>query len=72
MVDETEFTATHTTPDSLSINYYLSKMNMVNKIEFTRILRINYFSCSFLFGCGFFDTPTIVGLNSLSYMVKPL
>ena len=27
MVDETEFTATHTTPDSLSINYYLSKMN---------------------------------------------
>ena len=27
MVDEEEFKATHTTPDSLSINYYLSKMS---------------------------------------------
>ena len=27
MVDDNEFGATHTTPDSLSINYYLKKMN---------------------------------------------
>jgi UDP-N-acetylmuramoyl-L-alanyl-D-glutamate--2,6-diaminopimelate ligase len=29
MVDETEFKATHTTPDSLTINYYLAEMNTV-------------------------------------------
>lgn len=33
MVDETEFKATHTTPDSLTINSYLSKMNAVG-VEF--------------------------------------
>jgi UDP-N-acetylmuramoyl-L-alanyl-D-glutamate--2,6-diaminopimelate ligase len=27
LVDETEFKATHTTPDSLTINFYLKKMN---------------------------------------------
>jgi UDP-N-acetylmuramoyl-L-alanyl-D-glutamate--2,6-diaminopimelate ligase len=29
MVDESEFKATHTTPDSLTINYYLKEMNTV-------------------------------------------
>jgi UDP-N-acetylmuramoyl-L-alanyl-D-glutamate--2,6-diaminopimelate ligase len=29
MVDEIEFKATHTTPDSLTINYYLAEMNTV-------------------------------------------
>jgi UDP-N-acetylmuramoyl-L-alanyl-D-glutamate--2,6-diaminopimelate ligase len=29
MVDDTEYKATHTTPDSLSINYYLAEMNAV-------------------------------------------
>jgi UDP-N-acetylmuramoyl-L-alanyl-D-glutamate--2,6-diaminopimelate ligase len=33
MVDETEYKATHTTPDSLTINSYLSKMNAVG-VEF--------------------------------------
>jgi UDP-N-acetylmuramoyl-L-alanyl-D-glutamate--2,6-diaminopimelate ligase len=33
MVDETKFKATHTTPDSLTINSYLSKMNAVG-VEF--------------------------------------
>jgi UDP-N-acetylmuramoyl-L-alanyl-D-glutamate--2,6-diaminopimelate ligase len=29
MVDDTEYKATHTTPDSLTINYYLAEMNAV-------------------------------------------
>jgi UDP-N-acetylmuramoyl-L-alanyl-D-glutamate--2,6-diaminopimelate ligase len=29
MVDDTEYKATHTTPDSLTINYYLAEMNTV-------------------------------------------
>lgn len=33
MVDETEYKATHTTPDSLTINYYLAEMNAVG-VEF--------------------------------------
>ena len=33
LVDEEEFPATHTTPDSLSINHYLSEMNKVG-VEF--------------------------------------
>ncbi|HBI00095.1 MAG TPA: UDP-N-acetylmuramoyl-L-alanyl-D-glutamate--2,6-diaminopimelate ligase [Flavobacterium sp.] len=33
LVDEEEFPATHTTPDSLSINYYLSEMNKAG-VEF--------------------------------------
>jgi UDP-N-acetylmuramoyl-L-alanyl-D-glutamate--2,6-diaminopimelate ligase len=33
MVDETEYKATHTTPDSLTINSYLSKMNIAG-VEF--------------------------------------
>ena len=31
LVDEVEFPATHTTPDSLTINHYLSEMNKVSK-----------------------------------------
>jgi UDP-N-acetylmuramoyl-L-alanyl-D-glutamate--2,6-diaminopimelate ligase len=33
MVDDTEYKATHTTPDSLTINYYLAAMNVVG-VEF--------------------------------------
>ncbi|MFN3753409.1 UDP-N-acetylmuramoyl-L-alanyl-D-glutamate--2,6-diaminopimelate ligase [Flavobacterium sp.] len=33
MVDDTEYKATHTTPDSLTINYYLAEMNAVG-VEF--------------------------------------